>query len=285
MHCRLPCRLTRARAGGRDTWVRGPGVRRSRVRERRLSAAVAALELLARAARARVVAAHLSSAEGGLQRGQRLRGRRSLSGVAGCADAVELAPIVLVERQYQLHRLGLDRPRRGARHETEALEQRVALLLAKAVPVDRDVQPRGRHEAEALPALAALVVARCRQLLPERPARRRAARERLERPAQLERQPRGPAGVDQAHADSVASEPFGSQARAFPIHLVQDSGTLVHVQALLANPLYDARFEHDACGLGLIARADGMRSRELVERALAMLAAMEHRGARGADPD
>ena len=59
----------------------------------------------------------------------------------------------------------------------------------------------------------------------------------------------------------------------------------MRVQALAANPLYDPRFEHDACGLGLIARADGMRSRELVERALAMLAAMEHRGARGADPD
>ena len=57
------------------------------------------------------------------------------------------------------------------------------------------------------------------------------------------------------------------------------------MQALAANPLYDPRFEHDACGLGLIARADGQRSRELVERALAMLAAMEHRGARGADPD
>ena len=69
------------------------------------------------------------------------------------------------------------------------------------------------------------------------------------------------------------------------IHLVQDSGTLEVVQALGANPLYDPRFEHDACGLGLIARADGARSRELVERALAMLAAMEHRGARGADPD
>ena len=53
----------------------------------------------------------------------------------------------------------------------------------------------------------------------------------------------------------------------------------------MQNPLYDRRFEHDACGLGLIARADGVRSREMVERALAMLAAMEHRGARGADPE
>ena len=57
------------------------------------------------------------------------------------------------------------------------------------------------------------------------------------------------------------------------------------MEALASNPLYDRRFEHDACGLGLIARADGVRSRELVERALGMLAAMEHRGARGADPD
>ena len=57
------------------------------------------------------------------------------------------------------------------------------------------------------------------------------------------------------------------------------------MQALARNPLYDPRFEHDACGLGLIARADGQRSHEMVERALAMLAAMEHRGARGADPD
>ena len=68
-------------------------------------------------------------------------------------------------------------------------------------------------------------------------------------------------------------------------HLIQDSGTLGRVQALARNPLYDPRFEHDACGLGLIARADGARSREIVERALAMLAAMEHRGARGADPE
>ena len=54
---------------------------------------------------------------------------------------------------------------------------------------------------------------------------------------------------------------------------------------MAANPLYDARAEHDACGLGLVAREDGRRSHELVEQALAMLAAMEHRGAKGADPE
>ena len=72
---------------------------------------------------------------------------------------------------------------------------------------------------------------------------------------------------------------------SWAIHLIHNSGRLGRVQALARNPLYDRRFEHDACGLGLIARADGARSRELVERALAMLAAMEHRGARGADTD
>ena len=51
------------------------------------------------------------------------------------------------------------------------------------------------------------------------------------------------------------------------------------------NPLYDPRSEHDACGLGLLARQDGARSHELIEHAIAMLSAMEHRGARGADPD
>ena len=53
----------------------------------------------------------------------------------------------------------------------------------------------------------------------------------------------------------------------------------------MSEGLHQARFEHDACGLGFVARADGARSRELVERALAMLRGMEHRGARGADPD
>ena len=51
------------------------------------------------------------------------------------------------------------------------------------------------------------------------------------------------------------------------------------------NPLYDPRTEHAACGLGLIARQDGVRSHELIEQAVAMLSAMEHRGARGADPE
>ena len=48
-------------------------------------------------------------------------------------------------------------------------------------------------------------------------------------------------------------------------------------------PLYDAQFEHDACGVGLVAQINGSRSREIVEKALAGLVNLTHRGAVGAD--
>lgn len=48
-------------------------------------------------------------------------------------------------------------------------------------------------------------------------------------------------------------------------------------------PLYDAKLEHDACGVGLVAQIDGTRSREIVEKALAGLVNLTHRGAVGAD--
>ena len=47
--------------------------------------------------------------------------------------------------------------------------------------------------------------------------------------------------------------------------------------------LYDARFEHDACGFGLIASLDNAPSRSLVDSALTALERMAHRGAVGAD--
>jgi len=47
--------------------------------------------------------------------------------------------------------------------------------------------------------------------------------------------------------------------------------------------LYDPAFEHDACGVAFVARLDGTRSHETVERALTALANLEHRGAEGAD--
>src|SRR6187551_236903 len=48
-------------------------------------------------------------------------------------------------------------------------------------------------------------------------------------------------------------------------------------------PLYDAAFEHDACGVGLVVDIHGRPSREIVTRALAGLVNLTHRGGVGAD--
>ena len=48
-------------------------------------------------------------------------------------------------------------------------------------------------------------------------------------------------------------------------------------------PLYDARFEHDACGVGFVADAGGQSRDRVLPLALAGLAALGHRGAFGAD--
>ena len=48
--------------------------------------------------------------------------------------------------------------------------------------------------------------------------------------------------------------------------------------------LYDPRYEHDACGVGMVARLDNQPTHEVVSRALTALEKLEHRGASGADP-
>ncbi|WP_438482013.1 glutamate synthase large subunit [Oleiharenicola lentus] len=52
---------------------------------------------------------------------------------------------------------------------------------------------------------------------------------------------------------------------------------------LLPSPLYNPEFEHDACGVGFIARITGERSHDVLARALAALKALAHRGAIDAD--
>jgi glutamate synthase (NADPH/NADH) large chain len=49
--------------------------------------------------------------------------------------------------------------------------------------------------------------------------------------------------------------------------------------------LYDPAHEHDACGVALVADLHGRRSHEVVARGLAALRRLDHRGARGAEPD
>jgi glutamate synthase domain-containing protein 2/glutamate synthase domain-containing protein 1/glutamate synthase domain-containing protein 3 len=48
--------------------------------------------------------------------------------------------------------------------------------------------------------------------------------------------------------------------------------------------LYDPRFEHDACGVGMVARLDNQPTHEVIMRAITALENLEHRGATGADP-
>jgi glutamate synthase domain-containing protein 2/glutamate synthase domain-containing protein 1/glutamate synthase domain-containing protein 3 len=47
--------------------------------------------------------------------------------------------------------------------------------------------------------------------------------------------------------------------------------------------LYDPRFEHDACGVAMVARLDNEPTHEVVQKALEALDNLEHRGAEGAD--
>ncbi len=49
--------------------------------------------------------------------------------------------------------------------------------------------------------------------------------------------------------------------------------------------LYDPANEHDGCGVAALARLDAIKRHEVVERALSTLDHLEHRGARGADPE
>jgi glutamate synthase domain-containing protein 2/glutamate synthase domain-containing protein 1/glutamate synthase domain-containing protein 3 len=48
--------------------------------------------------------------------------------------------------------------------------------------------------------------------------------------------------------------------------------------------LYDPRYEHDACGVALVARLDNVPAHEVVDKGLQAVENLEHRGATGADP-
>ena len=51
-----------------------------------------------------------------------------------------------------------------------------------------------------------------------------------------------------------------------------------------AQGLYNPVNEHDACGVGLVLDIKNRHSFDIVEKGLAMLCNLEHRGAVGADP-
>ena len=49
--------------------------------------------------------------------------------------------------------------------------------------------------------------------------------------------------------------------------------------------LYDSRYEHDACGVGFVADLGGEPRHDTVAKALTVLRNLDHRGAKGADPE
>ncbi|MGH3519252.1 MAG: glutamate synthase large subunit [Haloechinothrix sp.] len=49
--------------------------------------------------------------------------------------------------------------------------------------------------------------------------------------------------------------------------------------------MYDEQFEHDACGVAFVADLTGRRDHAIVRKALVALRNLEHRGARGAEPE
>jgi glutamate synthase domain-containing protein 2/glutamate synthase domain-containing protein 1/glutamate synthase domain-containing protein 3 len=58
----------------------------------------------------------------------------------------------------------------------------------------------------------------------------------------------------------------------------------MHSKQPQAVGLYDPRYEHDACGVGMVARLDNQPTHEVVTKAIQALENLEHRGASGADP-
>ena len=50
-----------------------------------------------------------------------------------------------------------------------------------------------------------------------------------------------------------------------------------------ASGLYDPANEHDACGVGFVAKITGEKTHDIVEKGLQVLENMVHRGAEGAD--
>ncbi|HKN54755.1 MAG TPA: glutamate synthase subunit alpha, partial [Amycolatopsis sp.] len=57
------------------------------------------------------------------------------------------------------------------------------------------------------------------------------------------------------------------------------------VRELEKHGLYRGEYEHDACGVAFVADLKGRRDHAIVAKALVALRNLEHRGARGAEPD
>src|ERR1700710_1296762 len=81
--------------------------------------------------------------------------------------------------------------------------------------------------------------------------------------------------------------PIWSALATLPLPLTCPRAATGHLMTISALPqadgLYDPRYEHDACGVAMVARLDNQPDHGVVDRALTALDNLEHRGAEGAD--
>src|SRR3954465_5157835 len=80
----------------------------------------------------------------------------------------------------------------------------------------------------------------------------------------------------------------GPGALSFRAHLrlpaaATGTHTMSYSKPPQADGLYDPSFEHDACGVAMVARLDNAKRHDVVEGAREALENLEHRGAEGAD--
>ena len=54
---------------------------------------------------------------------------------------------------------------------------------------------------------------------------------------------------------------------------------------LVKQGLYDPAFEHDACGVGVVANLSGRKTHRIIQQAIEIVENLEHRGALGSDPE
>ncbi len=66
---------------------------------------------------------------------------------------------------------------------------------------------------------------------------------------------------------------------------MSDSYTKEYTPRLSTDGMYEPSFEHEACGVGLVANVKGKRSHEVIDQGLEVLINLGHRGASGADPE
>ena len=66
---------------------------------------------------------------------------------------------------------------------------------------------------------------------------------------------------------------------------MSSSYTKEYTPKLSTDGLYDPSFEHEACGVGLVANIRGVKSHGVIKQGLEVLINLGHRGAAGADPE